>query len=168
MPQVGTVTKLRVHMTNGTILKDDKALMVGTEVISSLLEDCSFPRRSATLTYTHRSTGQTPTPGDSEQLELGDPRYSDDDTQFMTRGAGSVYRQSKAGLDTERGIRRRLGDYGRTIMMGGAVLSLLLTLGWAMMTSGDQPSETAGTQEAVVETAPPPVILPPTSGDGDR
>ena len=167
MPQVGTVTKLRVHMTNGNILKDDKALMVGTEVISSLLEDCSFPRRPATLTYTHRSTGQTPTPGDSEQLELVDPRYSDDDTLFLTRGAGSVYRQSKAGLDTERGIRRRLGDYGRTIMMGGAVLSLLLTLGWAMMTSGDVPEETA-VQAPVVEQVPPPVILPPSDGDGGR
>ena len=153
--------RLRLYLNNSTELVDGSAVIADAEMLTDLLDGGSFPRRKQpTLTYTHRATGQGPTPGDYEQIEIEDPLYPDDDLNYMARSATSAFRQARQGMHREKSIHNRMNTHLKYIAAIGGTAVLLLGLVIAMVTH--EPEVKASDQPAATEPAPtiPPVLAP--------
>ena len=165
MPKSTNTGRLRLYMNNSTELVDNKALIADTEMLTDLLDGSSFPRRKQpTLSYTHRATGQGPTPGDYEQIEIEDPLYADDDLQHVARSGTSSFRQARQGMHREKAINIRMNTHMKYIAAVGGTAVLLFGLVIAMVTHEPEPVET----EETPATAPAPTIppvLPPRGGE---
>ena len=159
----GNTVKLSYHLTNGSILSDASAVIVDYEVLTGLLDGSSVPRREPTPTYTHRATGQAPTSGDEEQIEVSDSVYPENDGLLMNRGLATTWDLARNGLDTERSIHARLGSMGKIIAIAFSSIILLTGLAFAFSSGGgdEAPATEAGGRQAPIERrTPPPVILP--------
>ena len=151
--------RLRLYLNNSTELADGKAVIADSEMLTDLLDGASFPRRKQpTLTYTHRATGQGPTPGDYEQIEIEDPLYPDDDLGYIARSATSAFRQARQGMHREKAIYSRMNTHLKYIAAIGGTAVLLFGLVIAMVTH--EPEGPAGSGEQPAATAPAPTIPP--------
>ena len=160
----GNTITLSCLMNNGTVLADDKAWVVDTEVVSSILEASSVPRKPSAKVYLQRAWDQPPTPGDEEQREVADPPYPDDDNLFLNRTIPSVHTNARAGMDLERGITNRLGVWMQFASVIGSILFLFSTLALVGVFRDKEPVEPAPVQQQAPPREPPPVILPGTGG----
>lgn len=163
--------RLRLYLNNSTELVDNKSIIADTEMLTDMLDGASFPRRKQpTLTYTHRATGQGPTPGDYEQIEVEDPLYADDDLQYMARAATSSYRQARQGMHREKAINSSLNGRLKFIAAIGGTAVLLFGLVVAMMNSGSgevEEKQLNQPQPTVPAPTIPPVLGPRGGADGN-
>ena len=172
MPKAMNTGKLRVYLNNSTELFDPKAIIADTEMLTDLLDGASFPRRRRpTLNHTHRATGQGPTPGDYEQIEVEDPAYPDDDLGYMARSSTSAFRQARQGMHREKAINGRMNTQLKAIAAIGGTAVLLLGLVAAMVThepgqNDAESGETSGETPSAPPTIPP--VLAPSGGEDGR
>ena len=160
MAQRGNRLTLEYYMNNGSILRDPNALMVDTEVLTGLLDGSSVPRRPSTPIYTHKATGQSPSPGDMVQIESEETKYPDQDSELMNRGLYNVWSETMEGLDAERSIHGRLGSLGKIIAVVFCSLMVILVLGFAMMTNDSQAGDDAPAARSGCAHAHPAGHLP--------
>lgn len=166
MPKSNDTTKLRLHLNNSTDAFDPKAKIADTEVLSELLDDSSWPRRDPTQTFTHRATGQRPTPGDQEQNEIMDPPYGDLDLYFLTRSCISTYRQGKEGMSREKATSNRSKETISKIVAVASTLFVSLAMTFAFLVH-DPSGDVVPTEEPAPAAQPTPTIppvLPPRGG----
>ena len=166
MPKATNTGKLRMYMNNSTELYDPKAIIADTEMLTDLLDGASVPRRRGpTLNYTHRATGQGPTPGDYEQIEIEDTLYADDDVDFMARSGRSAFRQARQGMHREKAIHSRLNSQLKLIAGIGGTAVLLLSFVVAMVTHGGGEPTLAEEVPAVAPAPTIPPVLAPRGGE---
>lgn len=159
MPKAMNTARLTIYLNNSTVLTDEKTIVADTEMLTDLLDGASFPRRKEqTLTYTHRATGQKPTPGNYKQIERRSPRYPDADLQFLARSGASAFRQARQGMHREKAINSKFNVWLKIVVAAGATAILLLALTIAMLSSGPAEEETP---EETPQEQPLPTIAPP-------
>ncbi len=162
--------KLHVLMSDGSIEIDNRALKIGSQLVSDMLQGVAMPGRSMpTPSFVHKELNRAPAPQDGYHVETVDPVTVEKDSQFMAQDAKAMWDGARNGMDTETDAQRRHERWLMTLLavVGAVFMFVCLAMAFGVNDeANDEPGQSGQAGPATpVPTPTAAPILPRVGGN---